>query len=518
MASRTLVRGISVVVVCSLTLVLPAGRLWARGGLQWGYVNQSQGYPVMNLWLQSNPWSQMSGWGIPQRNLGPPDLNPGPTPSGPTRGNPGNSIRRRSTTATVGRSPQANRGGTTRIIYVPMPGASNFPGASGDESPAPPGPAPNVQRFEPMYYFDYNTYWRSGYWGGGLWGWSRWGGDAGRMIFPRWSAGPLFYQSGYGTYQNPFAAALPADGPKFLNYAAPILPPFDEKLSSFDPTLNVDVRDDPRRSPAVSAGLKALDAARAAFGDRNFEEALKKTDQALEQMPRDPAVHEFRALVLFARGNYRQAAATIYAVLAVAPGWDWATLSSFYRDPAELTRQLRQLEAYRKQNPESAEAAFLLGYHYVTCRHVAAAQRQFKTAARLLPDDQLFLPLVALMAGAGDQDLPDNPVDDGSVGSTPPAADPPPLDLVKLIGQWKAQRGPVSIELTIEDGGKFIWTMTEVGTTRRIVGKYVTEGNLLQLESRDNRLLGRVTLRERGGFNFNLSVNNPADPGLEFGK
>lgn len=518
MTTKTLLRVTSITVVCSLALLLPAQRLSARGGLQWGYVNQSQGYPLSNLWLQTSPWSQMSGWGIPQRNLGPPQLNQGPTPSGPTRGNPGNYIRRGPTQGTIGRPPQSSTGGTTRIIYVPTDRASNFPGGTGNDSPAPPSPAPNLQRYEPLYYFNYNAYWRTGYWGGGLWGWSRWGGEAGRMIFPRWSAGPQYYQSGYGQYQNPFMASMPADGPRSLNYSTPILPPFDEKLATLDPTLNIDARDDRRRTPAVSAGLKALDAARAAFAEKKFDEALKRTDQALDQMPRDPAVHEFRALVLFARGDYRQAAATIYAVLAVAPGWDWATLSSFYSDPAEMTRQLRQLETFRKQNPDSAEAAFLLAYHYVSCRHVAAARRQFQTAARLLPDDLLIPPLVALMAGASDQDLSDTAADDGSAGSPPPAGDPPTFDLVKLIGQWKAQRGPDTIELTIEDGGKFTWTVTEAGKSRRITGNYIAEGNLLQLESREKRLLGRITLRERGGFNFNLSANDPADPGLEFGK
>src|SRR5262245_38261350 len=70
--------------VCTVILALSAGLgapdALARGGLRWGYVNQTQGYPILNLWLMTNPWSQMSGWAIPHHSVGAPDLNPGSSP------------------------------------------------------------------------------------------------------------------------------------------------------------------------------------------------------------------------------------------------------------------------------------------------------------------------------------------------------------------------------------------------------------------------------------------------------
>jgi hypothetical protein len=63
-------------------------------------------------------------------------------------------------------------------------------------------------------------------------------------------------------------------------------------------------------------------------------------------MPKDAATHEFRSLTQFALGKYQEAAATIYAVLAVGPGWDWTTLSSMYPDIDTYTAQLRKLEEY----------------------------------------------------------------------------------------------------------------------------------------------------------------------------
>ena len=64
-------------------------------------------------------------------------------------------------------------------------------------------------------------------------------------------------------------------------------------------------------------------------------------------MPTDAVLHEFRALVLFAMGDYRQSAAVVHSVLAVGPGWDWTTMSSLYPDPNRYTQQLAALEITR---------------------------------------------------------------------------------------------------------------------------------------------------------------------------
>src|SRR5205814_10210138 len=86
------------------------------------------------------------------------------------------------------------------------------------------------------------------------------------------------------------------------------------------------------KTPEVKAGLKAFDAASEAFQAKDYEVALQRSDEALAQLPDDTAMHEFRALILFARGDYQSAAATLYAMLAVSPGCDWTTLASRYSD------------------------------------------------------------------------------------------------------------------------------------------------------------------------------------------
>ncbi len=106
-------------------------------------------------------------------------------------------------------------------------------------------------------------------------------------------------------------------------------------------------------------------------------------------MPNDAALHEFRALCLFALQRYDESAATLYAVLTAGPGWDWATLSGLYPDVSVYTQQLRALEAYCGRNPSSPSARFVLAYHYLTDGHTLAALDQLKEVAALQPRDGL---------------------------------------------------------------------------------------------------------------------------------
>jgi hypothetical protein len=55
-------------------------------------------------------------------------------------------------------------------------------------------------------------------------------------------------------------------------------------------------------------------------------------------------MHEFRALTQFALGDYRNSAATIHSVLAVGPGWDWATMRELYPSIEVYTEQRKALE------------------------------------------------------------------------------------------------------------------------------------------------------------------------------
>src|SRR5947209_3176214 len=118
-------------------------------------------------------------------------------------------------------------------------------------------------------------------------------------------------------------------------------------------------------------------------------------------MPTYTTLHEFLALVLFAQGNYEQAAAPLYAVLSVGPGWDWTTLSGMYPDVETYTRQLRNLEAYLKANSKSAQGRFVLAYQYLCEGHIDDAVDQLKQVVQLQPGDTLSAQLLAHFQPSG---------------------------------------------------------------------------------------------------------------------
>src|SRR4029077_3031087 len=153
--------------------------------------------------------------------------------------------------------------------------------------------------------------------------------------------------------------------------------------------------------------------ARDAFKQEDFTRALDLTDQALRQSPNDPTLHEFRALTLFALKRYDEAAAALYAVLSVGPGWDWTTLISLYNNPETYTQQLRALESLCTQNPEWAASRFVLAYHYLTQGHPEAALTQLKAVVALQPKDQLSAQLVQQLEqpqkSASDTQVAQNP-------------------------------------------------------------------------------------------------------------
>src|SRR5262249_39773603 len=135
--------------------------------------------------------------------------------------------------------------------------------------------------------------------------------------------------------------------------------------------------------------LEQFDSARAAFKQGDYAKAQQLVERAIELLPQDATLHEFRALTLFAQKDYQKAASAIYAVLAAGPGWTWETLAPMYSDPDTYVQQLRALEAYARANPKSSAAHFLLAYHYLVLDHAAEAVKQLQEVVKISPEDQL---------------------------------------------------------------------------------------------------------------------------------
>ena len=230
--------------------------------------------------------------------------------------------------------------------------------------------------------------------------------------YSSWGLGSVANNWLYSGYTNPYystvVAAQPAQTTVVYDYSQPI---------------NV-VADAPNPATA-SSSEQVFSAARDSFKAGDFQRALDLTDQVLKDTPNVPAVHEFRALCLFALKRFDEAAAVDYAVLSSGPGMNWTSLVGLYPDVDTYTNQLRALEASVRSNPNSASTEFLLGYHYLVQGHQDAAASQFEKVTKLQPTDQLSASFVKALKKVAEQPAAPAQVNVATTGqpaATQPAA------------------------------------------------------------------------------------------------
>jgi tetratricopeptide (TPR) repeat protein len=335
-----------------------------------------------------------------------------------------------------------------------------------------------------------------GYWGGWDHLWDNYPVAAAAGL-TWWGANALGYAFGCSDYSNPYyEESMPA------YYSEPIL------TMPAEPAQEPGAAAAPALPPGVSAEAVAkFDEARAAFYDGKYDEALKLTDAAVAQMPRDAVLHEFRSLVLFALQRYKESAAAIHSVLDVGPTWDWETLISLYPSGEVYTNQLRALEAAREKDPKAADLNFLLGYHYLSCGHNDAALTMFKWAAKLQPNDAVAASLVATLSPRDAQ--PSAPI-------ATEAPKPVPTDVV--VGNWTASgAGSGSYAMNLKKDGTFTWAFGRGKRKQEAKGVYAVEGNVLAMEpDTGGVLLAELTPKGQDNLNFKMIGGNKDDAGLEF--
>jgi tetratricopeptide (TPR) repeat protein len=354
-----------------------------------------------------------------------------------------------------------------------------------------------------MGYANYGHY---GYAGGmgGYGGWGGYGGYGYGSGVGAWGMGSPMYGWGYSNYNNVYSGLGPIGGGN-----QPGLPPFDysQPISTTAASPS---------APVASTATADFDQARDAFKQGNYALAVQLGEQALGQMPNDPNIHQFLALGLFAQGQYDQAAAPLYAVLTIGPGWNWTTLIGAYAEADAYTQQLRALEAYVKANPRSAPAHFVLGYHYLTQGHNDAAAKQFERAAGLQPSDKLSAQLAAQLQPPSSQ----QPSSDGAAPPTAIAsAESAPHG--KLAGRWTATPAQdARVALAINDDGNFTWAVTSTGQpAKTITGKSTFANGVLTLAGQDKQLgalAGQVTWQDDNHMTFRVLGAPQDDPGLKF--
>ena len=310
---------------------------------------------------------------------------------------------------------------------------------------------------------------------------------------------------GYWPYYNPYCTEVVVVDNTAIDYSQPI-------VVVQQPAAQAAVAQPAAAQPAVDDQVAALmDQAHDAFARGDYASAMTLANQAIARKPNDTVPHEFRALVLFANKQYKEAAGAVYAVLSVGPGWDWATLSGFYPDVNVYTAQLRALEQYRNDNLKSPAPRFLLAYHYMSCGHVDAAVAELKEVVRLSPKDQLSAQLLAALSQKSDaQPAP----------IAAPAAPARPVDAAGLVGDWTLTRSDgATFSLQLNKDATFAWKYTQEGKSQEFSGAYTVADNLLILKQNGNpTMVGQAASLGPNQFNFKLVGNNPSDPGLTFSR
>src|SRR5262245_23693465 len=317
-----------------------------------------------------------------------------------------------------------------------------------------------------------------------------------------WGINAAAYGFGYWGYSNPYyTESYPVGGGTYVDYSQPI---------AIDQTATAQAAA-PAGAPAP--GMADFDAARQSFYSGDYAGALASTNTELPAMPNDPIIHEFRALVIFAQGKYKDSAAGLYSVLAVGPGWDWTTLSSLYPNVDVYTKQLRALEAYVKQNPQATDGRFVLAYHYMTTGAKDAATKQYQEIYKKNPQDNLVKQLLLMTGGEQAIGAAPQPAQTAQTSAPSVAAD-------ALVGKWAAAgQGNAKFAMELTKDGAFSWTFTQAGKAQTVKGVYAVDGNVLAMEPESGgTMLAEVTQPQGGSFGFQLLGAPPGDPGLKFVK
>jgi tetratricopeptide (TPR) repeat protein len=355
------------------------------------------------------------------------------------------------------------------------------------------------------YHGDWHGHWAHpwvyrpwGWWGPG-WGWGLgWGIGFGVGVATVGVAVGSPWAWGYYNYWNPYWVA--PVGVTYIDYSRPIV------VQS-------------AAQPAVAAapdnqqkGLASFDMARALFKRGDYPMALAETNRAIALLPHDSVVHEFRALCLFATQDYQQAAAAVHAVLTTGPGWDWQTVAGLYPDTNIYATQLRNLESYCDQHPDTPAPRFLLAYHHMLGGHNDQAASELEIVTELEPNDQLATQLLKGLKSPDEQ-----PRQATAASKSPP---PKPVGASELVGNWKASRTDgSSFELKLTDDNKFHWKVTGQAKNQELAGTYTLADNYLILSApQQSDLIAQVDLETPERMTFKLAGGSPDDPGLTFNR
>ena len=291
----------------------------------------------------------------------------------------------------------------------------------------------------------------------------------------------------------------------------------------YDYAQPIDTTTAPASYTVVDPAMATFDAARDVVQAGELRPGPGAGRRRLKTLPNDTAMHEFRALCLFALKRYDDAAATLYAVLSVGPGWDWATLVGLYPDVEVYTAQLRALEAYCDANPNAAAGAVRAGLslpdggpHRGGGDRVQAGRRAH--AQRHLVG-QAGPPARPAQGPGRRRPARRRSRADGRARRPAPADTAPPQG-ASIAGTWNAKpAADTAIALTIQPAGGFTWQVTQKGKAQQFTGSSTYGDGLMTLvQEKGPALVGRVSWKDADHMTFRVVGDGPDDPGLSFSK
>ena len=332
-----------------------------------------------------------------------------------------------------------------------------------------------------------------------------WGVNA---LLPAWG-----YSYGY-SYANPYYEPVESAQPVY-DYSQPIVldtynSPSAEAASDADQAPPQQAMPE---TPRTNGELPAFRSSQRCLHERRLSARAAVRRAGDPKSPKDPVLHEFNALCLFALGDYGRAAGVLNSLLAVAPGMDWTTMSSLYPNVDVYTQQLRALETYCRQKAGRRRIAVRARLPLSRCgaRRIRgggpeksgcqAAGRFGCQAIARSPNPRNDRANGRRAAGSSRR---------GNGGRRGSHDD--------LVGKWKAERDGNVFELTVDESGKFIWKATPKGKQPLTIdGNLTTTSDMLILESKDQgSMVGNVTPGGPNQFQFVSTGSPPGDKGLTF--
>ena len=136
--------------------------------------------------------------------------------------------------------------------------------------------------------------------------------------------------------------------------------------------------------------------AKAAFQEAQYRNAYRLASHAAIDDANNAKAHELRSLSMFANGDYAGAAREAHLALALGSPANWAALAGYYGNEQDYVKQLRALEKFSQENPNSADAHFVRAYHYLMTGYLDSFRTEMAVAAKLRPDDNLATNLLKL--------------------------------------------------------------------------------------------------------------------------